>query len=198
MCRVTRKTVDISADLRQLLQAAWRVVESEEDDAFVAPSDSIQTDHGYANLVGGERDRLSFAFLPEGGDQQWDFELTRAQLEPAATGRWSTIEVDATDLEEVRAPVSARRRRSGAAPPGEPPEDPHARRLLELLVEHGSIELENTQPPPGLVAAASSILDTTRSVAAQAAKLEELFMNDDAVAEVFIDQDELGELLKRW
>jgi hypothetical protein len=73
-----------------------------------------------------------------------------------------------------------------------------ARGLLRYLFENEQIELEEGYQVDGLVAGAAPILASSKPPEACAKALSEWLFTQEAVAEVFIDDDDLAALIAQW
>ena len=87
--------------------------------------------------------------------------------------------------EDAGAPVSAAGKAS-------------ALRLVELLVEKKALALHVKKPSNGLLEGIARVLDAPGSLSARARKLSDTIVDSDDVDELFIDDETLAELLKRW
>ncbi|MFK7929849.1 MAG: hypothetical protein AB8H79_16770 [Myxococcota bacterium] len=79
---------------------------------------------------------------------------------------------------------------------GDDPAD--ARGLLEFLVEREELELEPDHTVDELVAGAAPILASPKPPSARAAALSEWLFEQDAVAELYVDDDSLASLIEQW
>jgi hypothetical protein len=73
-----------------------------------------------------------------------------------------------------------------------------AQRLIDLLVEKGALQLRKKQVGPKLVEAVAKILEAPGSTAGRATRLSDTIVDSDDVDELFVDDDTLVEILKRW
>ena len=78
------------------------------------------------------------------------------------------------------------------------PDPADARGLLRFLVEGGHLELEDDSDLDELLPGAAPILASAKPADARARALSEWLFTQDAVAEVFIDDDALSELIAQW
>lgn len=76
--------------------------------------------------------------------------------------------------------------------------DAEARGLLELLVEGGNLELEDDVEVDGLIPGVKKILSLKIAAEAKATKLSSWLLSQDQVADLFIGDDDLAEILERW
>jgi hypothetical protein len=85
-----------------------------------------------------------------------------------------------------------------------PPEDglmsagEEARQFLDLLIGREDLELEEGFSVDTLVAGAANILQAPTNAARMAGTLSEWLLEQEAVADLYIDDDSLGELLSEW
>lgn len=102
---------------------------------------------------------------------------------------------------------SARNSRPGVLPPlddaDEGPDqslgaDGEARSLLDLLVEAENLELEEDAEIDGLVPGVTKILASPLPAEAKASKLSAWLLDQEQVADLFIGDDDLAEILERW
>ncbi len=107
---------------------------------------------------------------------------------------------DDDDLEDLDEP-------SPAPPPPPPPADPNdqslgaddeARGFLDLLVTGDSLELEEGAALSSLVDGTKRILAGRGSAETKARALSKWLLDQDSVADLFIDDEELASLLDRW
>lgn len=77
-------------------------------------------------------------------------------------------------------------------------EDGEARGLLDLLVEGGNLELEDDFEIDGLIPGVKKILSMRLAPEAKASKLSSWLLSQDQVADLFIADDDLAEILERW
>ncbi len=73
-----------------------------------------------------------------------------------------------------------------------------ALRLLELMVEKKALALHAAKPGKDLIEAVARAIEWPGPVAQRANKLSNAIVDSEDVDELFIDDDTLGELLKRW
>ncbi|MBX7197689.1 MAG: hypothetical protein K1X94_36925 [Sandaracinaceae bacterium] len=73
-----------------------------------------------------------------------------------------------------------------------------AGRLIELLVEKKALALHVAKPSPSLIDAVARALEWPGPVNKRASKLSDAIVDSDDVDELFVDDDTLGEILKRW
>lgn len=73
-----------------------------------------------------------------------------------------------------------------------------AKRLLDLLVEKQALQLRKKEVGPKLVEAVAKILEAPGSTSGRASKLSDTIVDSDDVDELFVDDDTLVEILKRW
>jgi len=66
------------------------------------------------------------------------------------------------------------------------------------LVGRGEVELEPDHAVEGLVGGASPILASAKPPSARAAALSEWLFEQDAVAELYVDDDSLASLIDQW
>lgn len=100
----------------------------------------------------------------------------------------SELELAAEDDElsdEVAVPVSAAGKASAA-------------RLLDLLVEKKALQLHVEKPSAALIEAVAQALEWPGPPARKASKLSEVIVDSSDVDELFVDDDTLAEILKRW
>lgn len=86
---------------------------------------------------------------------------------------------------EDEAPVSAAGRASAA-------------RLLELLIEKKVLALHAKKPGNELVERVARVLESPAALRARATRLSDAIVDSEDVDELFIDDETLIELLKRW
>lgn len=95
-------------------------------------------------------------------------------------------ELDEDDDEEVEdVPASAAGRAS-------------ALRLLELMVEKKALALHAAKPGKELIEAVAKAIEWPGPLGQRAHKLSNAIVDSEDVDELFIDDETLGELLKRW
>lgn len=92
---------------------------------------------------------------------------------------------DGDDLDEEEAPASAAGRASAA-------------RLLELLLEKKVLALHAKKPGNELIEKVARVLESPAALKARASRLSDVIVDSDDVDELFIDDETLIELLKRW
>lgn len=73
-----------------------------------------------------------------------------------------------------------------------------AQRLLDLLSEKGALQLRKKTVGPKLVEAVAKILEAPGSTAGRASRLSDTIVDSDDVDELFVDDETLADLLKRW
>lgn len=73
-----------------------------------------------------------------------------------------------------------------------------ARSLLDLLVDNDHLELEEDGEVDGLVAGTVAILALPHSAEVKASRLSEWLLRQPQVADLFIGDDDLAEILERW
>ncbi|UJR84931.1 Hypothetical protein I5071_70100 [Sandaracinus amylolyticus] len=73
-----------------------------------------------------------------------------------------------------------------------------AARLLELLVEKKALALLAKKPGNELIEKVARVLESPAAVKARASRLSDVIVDSDDVDELFIDDETLIELLKRW
>jgi hypothetical protein len=73
-----------------------------------------------------------------------------------------------------------------------------AARLIELLVEKKALALHSKKPGSALLEKVGRILESPAPVKSRAARLSEIIVDSDDVDDLFIDDETLIELLKRW
>jgi hypothetical protein len=84
--------------------------------------------------------------------------------------------------------------------PASPQGKASALRLIDLLVEKGGLAMANKTKRPGaeLIDAVAKILEAPGSLSARASKLSEAIVESEEVDDLFVDDDVLAEILKRW
>lgn len=82
--------------------------------------------------------------------------------------------------------------------PATPAARASAARLVELLVEKKALALHVAKPSAKLLEALARVLDWPGPVARRASKLSEALLDSDDVDELFVDDETLTEILKRW
>lgn len=92
---------------------------------------------------------------------------------------------DEDDEEAEEVPASAAGRASAA-------------RLLEFLVEKKALALHAKKPGTELVEKVARVLESPSPVKARATRLSDAIVDSDDVDELFVDDESLIELLKRW
>lgn len=75
-----------------------------------------------------------------------------------------------------------------------------ALRLVELLVEKGGMALatKNKKPGPKLIESIAKILEAPGSLSARASKLSDTIVDSEDVDDLFVEDEVLAEILKRW
>lgn len=73
-----------------------------------------------------------------------------------------------------------------------------ASRLLELLIEKKVLALHAKKPGNELVEKVARVLESPAALKARASRLSDAIVDSDDVDELFIDDETLIELLKRW
>jgi hypothetical protein len=73
-----------------------------------------------------------------------------------------------------------------------------AQRLLDLMVEKKALALHATKPGKDLIEAVARAIEWPGPVAQRASKLSNAIVDSDDVDELFVDDETLMELLKRW
>ena len=73
-----------------------------------------------------------------------------------------------------------------------------AQRLLDLMVEKKALALHAGKPGKDLIEAVARAIEWPGPVAQRASKLSNAIVDSDDVDELFVDDDTLVELLKRW
>ena len=134
---------------------------------------------------------------PDGFDRLFKA-LLSADLEPVSS---DDAAPPATDSDEAPGPSLL-----AALLADDPPmdsaamsDDPaDARGLLGFLVEREQLELEPDHEVDELVAGAAPILASPKPPSARAAALSEWLFDQDAVAELYIDDDSLAGLIEQW
>jgi hypothetical protein len=71
-------------------------------------------------------------------------------------------------------------------------------RLLDLMVEKKALALHAPKPGKDLIEAVAKAIEWPGPVAQRANKLSNAIVDSEDVDELFIDDETLGELLKRW
>lgn len=73
-----------------------------------------------------------------------------------------------------------------------------ALRLLDLLVEKGALQLRAKKVGPKLIEQVAKTLESPGSTSTRATRLSDTIVDSDDVDELFVDDDTLVEILKRW
>ena len=73
-----------------------------------------------------------------------------------------------------------------------------AARLIDLLVEKKALALHVAKPTAKLIEAVARALEWPGPVPRRAGKLSDAIVDSDDVDELFVDDETLGEILKRW
>jgi hypothetical protein len=73
-----------------------------------------------------------------------------------------------------------------------------AQRLLDLMLEKKALALHADKPGKDLIEAVARSIEWPGPVSERASKLSNAIVDSEDVDELFIDDDTLGELLKRW
>lgn len=73
-----------------------------------------------------------------------------------------------------------------------------AARLLDLLVEKKGLALHSAKPSPKLIDAVARALEWPGPINKRASKLSDAIVDSDDVDELFVDDDTLEQILKRW
>lgn len=76
--------------------------------------------------------------------------------------------------------------------------DGEAKSLLDLLVDGGNLELEGDAEVDGLVTGVAKILAATVPAEVKATRLSQWLLQQEEVADLFIADDDLAEILERW
>jgi hypothetical protein len=76
--------------------------------------------------------------------------------------------------------------------------DAEAKGLLDLLVEGGNLELEGDNEVDGLIPGVKKILSLPLAPEAKATRLSSWLLGQEEVADLFIGDDDLAEILERW
>jgi hypothetical protein len=76
--------------------------------------------------------------------------------------------------------------------------DAEAKGLLDLLVEGGNLELEDDSEVDGLIPGVKKILSLPLAPEAKASRLSSWLLSQEEVADLFIGDDDLAEILERW
>jgi hypothetical protein len=94
-------------------------------------------------------------------------------------------QADDDDAEELDVPATAAGKASAA-------------RLLDLLVEKKALALHAKKPGTELIEAVGRVLESPLPIKARANKLSDAIVDSEDVDELFLDDETLIELLKRW
>lgn len=73
-----------------------------------------------------------------------------------------------------------------------------AARLLDLLVEKKGLALHAPKPSPKLIDAVARALEWPGPIGKRASKLSDAIVDSEDVDELFVDDDTLEQILKRW
>lgn len=73
-----------------------------------------------------------------------------------------------------------------------------AARLIDLLVEKKGLALLVAKPSPKLIDTVARALEWPGPIAKRASKLSDAIVDSDDVDDLFVDDDTLAEILKRW
>ena len=73
-----------------------------------------------------------------------------------------------------------------------------AARLIELLVEKKGLALLAKKPGTALLEAVARVVESPLPVKVRASKLSEALVDSEDVDDLFVDDEILGEILKRW
>lgn len=73
-----------------------------------------------------------------------------------------------------------------------------AARLLDLLVEKKGLALHVAKPSPKLIDAVARALEWPGPINKRASKLSDAIVDSEDVDELFVDDDTLEQILKRW
>jgi hypothetical protein len=73
-----------------------------------------------------------------------------------------------------------------------------AARLLDLLVEKKALALHVAKPSPKLIDAVARALEWPGPTGKRASKLSDAIVDSEDVDELFVDDDTLEQILKRW
>jgi hypothetical protein len=76
--------------------------------------------------------------------------------------------------------------------------DAEAKGLLDLLVDGGNLELEDDAEVDGLIPGVKKILSLPLAPEAKASRLSSWLLGQEEVADLFIGDDDLAEILERW
>lgn len=73
-----------------------------------------------------------------------------------------------------------------------------AARLIDLLVEKKALALHAKKPGAALIEATARVLESPLPMKVKAGRLSDAIVDSDDVDELFIDDETMTELLKRW
>jgi hypothetical protein len=73
-----------------------------------------------------------------------------------------------------------------------------AQRLVDLMVEKKALALHAAKPGKDLIEAVARAIEWPGPIAQRASKLSNAIVDSEDVDELFIDDETLAELLKRW
>lgn len=73
-----------------------------------------------------------------------------------------------------------------------------AARLLDLLLEKKALALHVAKPSAKLIEVVAQAIEWPGPVNKRASKLSDAIVDSDDVDELFVDDETLGEILKRW
>lgn len=73
-----------------------------------------------------------------------------------------------------------------------------AARLIDLLVEKKALALHVPKPSAALIESVARALEWPGPIGKRANKLSDAIVDSDDVDELFVDDETLGEILKRW
>lgn len=73
-----------------------------------------------------------------------------------------------------------------------------AARLIDLLVEKKGLALHVAKPSPKLIDAVARALEWPGPINKRASRLSDAIVDSDDVDELFVDDDTLEQILKRW
>lgn len=73
-----------------------------------------------------------------------------------------------------------------------------AQRLLDLLAEKGALQLHAKKVGPKLIEDVAKILESPGPTSTRATRLSDTIVDSDDVDELFVDDNTLVEILKRW
>ncbi|MCB9682050.1 MAG: hypothetical protein H6733_11350 [Alphaproteobacteria bacterium] len=219
---MSRETVQIPPELRELLVFAWDLISGGfDDDMIVVGDDAIQTDHGRGGLV-AEEGPARFTFFPPGKGEKWTIELTLDELEAAGSGATSIAVVkgamgsddqdddddfddafgdEGDDDDDMNGDTAAMLMRLAkamqAAPPAEP-DEPEARTLLAEVRTRGWIELLPDGDVADLSEVTEQIVAGRGSAESKVKALMKAWFNHDAVDDVYVSDDDLVALVDQW